>query len=153
MLATATAPDGGQLAFTYDGSLPTSVTWSGAVSGSTAVTYDTDFRVTNQTVNGSHAVSFGYDLDGLLTSAGALGLRRAANNGRLDADSLTAGGATQKTGYSYDAHGALSAMVNTRGTDTLFTTSYVRDSLSRMPTRVWPKGERTMTRSTNIAAA
>ena len=60
------------LGFTYDGSLPKSVTWSGAVSGSNAVTYDADFRVTSQTVNGTNAVSFGYDLDGLLTSAGAV---------------------------------------------------------------------------------
>lgn len=131
-LTNLSAPGGLGLAFTYDGSLPTSVTWSGAVSGSTAVTYDNDFRVTGQTVNGSHAVSFGYDLDGLLTSAGALGLRRAANNGRLDADSIIVGGSTQRTGYSYDAHGALSAMVNVRGSDTLFTTAYVRDSLSRI---------------------
>jgi RHS repeat-associated protein len=131
-LTSLSAPGGLGLAFTYDGSLPTSVTWSGTVTGSTAVTYNTDFRVTNQTVNGSHGVSFGYDLDGLLTSAGALGLRRAANNGRLDADSLTVGGSTQKSGYGYDAHGTLSAMVNTRGNDTLFTTSYVRDSLSRI---------------------
>jgi RHS repeat-associated protein len=79
-------------------------------------------------------VSFGYDLDGLLTSAGALGLRRDADNGRLDADSLTVGDSIQKSGYSYDAHGALSALVNTRGSDTLFTTSYVRDSLSRITT-------------------
>jgi RHS repeat-associated protein len=131
-LTSLTAPGDLGLAFTYDGRLPTSMTWSGTVAGSTAVTYNNDFRVTGQTVNGSHAVSFGYDLDGLLTQAGALGLRRSAANGRLDADSITVAGATQKSGYSYDAHGALSAMVNTRGTDTLFTTSYVRDSLSRI---------------------
>ena len=42
-LSSLSAPGGLGLAFTYDGSLPTSVTWSGAVSGSTAVTYNTDF--------------------------------------------------------------------------------------------------------------
>lgn len=78
------------------------MTWSGAVAGSTAVTYNPDFRVTSQTVNGAQAVSFGYDLDGLLTQAGALGLRRDAQNGRLDADSLTVGGTTLRTGYAYD---------------------------------------------------
>jgi RHS repeat-associated protein len=133
-LTSLSAPGSLGLAFTYDGSLPTSVTWSGTVSGSTAVTYNSDFRVTAQTVNGSHAVSFGYDLDGLLTQAGALGLRRDSTKGRLDADSITVASATQKSGYSYDAHGALSAMVNTRGADTLFTTSYTRDSLSRIVT-------------------
>lgn len=131
-LTSLSGPGGTGLAFTYDGSLPTSVTWSGAVSGSTAVTYNTDFRVVGQTVNGAHAVSFGYDNDGLLTQAGALGLRRAATNGRLDADSLIVGGATQKTGYGYDAHGALSAMASTRASDTLLATGYTRDSLSRI---------------------
>ena len=134
-LTNLSAPGGLGLAFTYDGSLPTSVTWSGAVAGSTAVTYNTDFRVTGQTVNGAHAVSFGYDVDGLLTQAGALGLRRSATNGRLDADSVLVSGATQKTGYGYDSHGALSAMTSTRASgamDTLLATSYVRDSLSRI---------------------
>jgi RHS repeat-associated protein len=131
-LTSLSAPDSLGLAFTYDGSLPKSVTWSGAVSGSTAVTYNTDFQVTAQTVNGGNSVSFGYDSDGLLTSAGALGLRRSATIGRLDADSLIVGGSTQKNDYSYDAHGALSALLAKRGNDTLFRTAYVRDSLSRI---------------------
>ncbi len=131
-LSSLSGPGGTGLAFAYDGSLPTSVTWSGPVSGSTAVTYNNDFRVVGQTVNGTHAVSFGYDLDGLLTQAGALGLRRSAQNGRLDADSLVVGGGTQRTAYGYDAHGALSGMASTQGSDTLFATQYVRDSLSRI---------------------
>lgn len=134
LLTNLSAPGGLGLAFTYDGSLPTSVTWSGAVSGSTAVTYDNNFRVTGQTVNGAHAVSFGYDLDGLLTQAGALGLRRDAQNGRLDADSVLAGAAVQRNAYAYDAHGALSALTSLRDADTLFATSYTRDSLSRITT-------------------
>ena len=131
-LTSLSAPGGLGLAFTYDGSLPKSVTWSGAVSGSTAVTYDPDFRVTAQTVNGAHAVSFGYDLDGLLTTAGALGLKRDAANGRLDADSLIVAGQTQRNAYSYDSHGALASLLAQRGSDTLFRTAYTRDSLSRI---------------------
>jgi RHS repeat-associated protein len=131
-LTSMSAPGGQGLAFAYDGALPTSVTWSGTVSGSTAVAYNSDFRVTSQTVNGANAVSFGYDADGLLTQAGGLGLRRAANNGRLDADSITVAGATQRSTYGYDNHGALNQLTARRGTDTLFATSYVRDSLSRI---------------------
>jgi len=131
-LTSMSAPGGQGLAFTYDGALPTSVTWSGTVSGSTAVAYNSDFRVTSQTVNGANAVSFGYDADGLLTQAGGLGLRRASNNGRLDADSITVSGATQRSTYGYDNHGALNQLTARRGTDTLFATSYVRDSLSRI---------------------
>ncbi|MBX3173812.1 MAG: RHS repeat-associated core domain-containing protein [Gemmatimonadaceae bacterium] len=72
-LTSLSAPGGLGLALTYDGSLPTSLTWSGTVAGS-----------------------------------------------------------TQRTAYSYDSHGALSAMLSRLGTDTLFRTSYTRDSLSRI---------------------
>ena len=135
-LASLSAPESLGLAFTYDGALPKSVTWSGAVSGSTAVTYNNDFRVASQTVNGANSVSFSYDNDGLLTQAGGLGLRRSASIGRVDADSITVSSATQKTAYSYDAQGALSALLATRGTDTLFATTYTRDSLSRITTLI-----------------
>jgi RHS repeat-associated protein len=131
-LTSLSAPGSLGLAFTYDGRLPKSVTWSGTVAGSTAVTYNSDFRVTQQTVNGSNSISFGYDLDGLLTSAGALTLQRAASNGRLDADSLIIGGSTQRNAYTYDSHGALISLLAKRGNDTLFRTSYTRDSLSRI---------------------
>lgn len=127
-LTTLTAPGGNGLTFTYDGSLPTGVTWSGTVSGSTAVTYDANFRVTGQTVNGSNAVTFGYDRDGLLTQAGQLGLARDAQNGRLVADSL--GGA--KSSYAYDSHGALAGMTAAVNGTSLFGTTYTRDSLGRI---------------------
>ena len=127
-LTSLAAPGGNGLAFTYDGSLPKSVTWSGVVSGSMAVSYSNNFQVTSQTVNGGNAVSYGYDLDGLLTQAGALGIRRDATNGRLVADSV----GSQKTTYAYDSHGALLGLVSSVGTDTQMVTAYVRDSLSRI---------------------
>ncbi len=127
-LTTLTAPGGNSLGFTYDGSLPKSVTWSGTVSGSMAVSYNNNFQVTSQTVNGGNAVSYGYDLDGLLTQAGALGIRRDATNGRLVADSV----GSQKTTYAYDSHGALLGLVSSVGTDTQLVTGYVRDSLGRI---------------------
>jgi YD repeat-containing protein len=38
------------LKYTYDGSLPKSVTWKGAVNGSVGVSYNNDFQVTSQIV-------------------------------------------------------------------------------------------------------
>ena len=76
-----TAPDGGSLAYTYDGPLPLSSAWAGAVPGSVVNTYNNDFRLASRSVNGGSTVNFGYDNDGLLTQAGSLALSYNANNG------------------------------------------------------------------------
>jgi RHS repeat-associated protein len=55
---------------TYDGSLPTSVSWEGAVSGSVSVEYNENFQVSAQSVNGSNPIFMYYDYDALLVNAG-----------------------------------------------------------------------------------
>ena len=50
ILTSITAPDGGTLAYTYDGALPMRETWSGAVNGSVGVTYDNNFRISTQSI-------------------------------------------------------------------------------------------------------
>jgi RHS repeat-associated protein len=123
-------PDSTSLTFTYDGFLPTTVTWGGPlVTGSVGVGYDSDFRVTSQTVNGGDSVAFGYDADGLLTAAGALGLKRSSTTGFVERDSIS-----EILGqWTYDPKGALASYTATGSSgDTLFRTGYVRDSLSRI---------------------
>jgi RHS repeat-associated protein len=127
-LSGITAPGGLTLAYTYDGGLPKTVTWGGAVTGSIGVTYNNDFRVTAQTVNGANSLGFGYDADGLLTSAGALGIKRHAQHGLVERDSL----GDLLTVMSYDPHGALASLGTSHQGSPLFQTSYVRDSLSRI---------------------
>ncbi|MBP6669029.1 MAG: hypothetical protein KA180_06240 [Gemmatimonadales bacterium] len=127
-LTSIASPGGDSLKFTYDGAMPTTVTWKGQVNGSVVVGYDNHFRVTSQTVNGANAVGFGYDKDGLLTAAGGLGLRRSATNGLLLADSLN----SVKTSYGYISRGELSAMHSARGGTSLLGSGYVRDSLGRI---------------------
>jgi len=83
-----TAPAGIGLAYSYDGSLLTGTTWSGPVAGSVTRTYDTDFRVSSQSVNGANPVAFTYDADSLLTGAGSLTLTRNAQNGLLTGSTL-----------------------------------------------------------------
>ncbi len=70
-VATISAPGGEALAFGYDGSLVTSTTWSGTVNGTVSQSYDGDFRVASQSVDGAGPQVFAYDQDGLLTQAGA----------------------------------------------------------------------------------
>ncbi|MGH7517999.1 MAG: RHS repeat-associated core domain-containing protein [Gemmatimonadales bacterium] len=133
-LTGLTAPSGVSQGFTYDGMLPKTVTWAGPVAGSVGVGYNSDFRVTSQTVNGANSLTFAYDRDGLLTTAGTLGLKRAGQTGFLERDSLGATGSQVLGVWGYDPKGALASYAASyTGTGTtLFQTSYVRDSLSRI---------------------
>jgi RHS repeat-associated protein len=90
----------GALTYGYDGFLVTSETSTGAVPGSVTWTYDNDFRPATQIVNGS-AVTYGYDLDGILTAAGALTLTPEPATGRLASTAL--GSVT--TSQTYTAYG------------------------------------------------
>lgn len=82
-LDSITAPGAEGLAFTYDGSLPLSTTWSGTVAGSVSRTYDNNFRITSRSVNGGNTIAFTYDNDDLLTAAGAESLTNDPANGLL----------------------------------------------------------------------
>jgi len=87
-VSSVNAPDGIGLAYTYDGALLTGTTWSGPVAGSVTRTYDTDFRVSSQSVNGANPVAFTYDADSLVTGAGNLTLTRNPSNGLLTGTTL-----------------------------------------------------------------
>ena len=87
-VSSLSAPDGIGLAYTYDGSLLTGTTWSGPVAGSVTHTFDADFRVSSQSVNGATPVAFTYDADSLLTGAESLTLTRDASNGLLTGTTL-----------------------------------------------------------------
>ena len=127
-LTSIAAPEGNTLSYTYDGMLPKTVTWAGTVQGSVGVGYNTDFRVTSMTVNGANSLTFGYDDDGLLTSAGVLGIKRHTQHGLPERDSV----GTVKTAWSYSSRAALSRYQATSGASTFFETAYVRDSLDRI---------------------
>ena len=83
-----TSPAGVGLSFTYDGALPLSSTWSGPVAGSVTNVFDNNFRVVSMNVNGANSVAFGYDNDGLLTSAGSQTIARNVGNGLITGTTL-----------------------------------------------------------------
>jgi len=122
------APTGDSLTFSYDGALPTQVRWVGTVAGTVGVTYNNDFRVATQTVNGANALNFAYDRDGLLTGAGAIRLGRSVTNGLLLADTL----GPVRSSYQYTSRGELKGYRVVRSGTTLFGTGYSRDSLGRI---------------------
>jgi YD repeat-containing protein len=71
-VASIASPGGVGISFTYDGSLLLGTTWSGPVAASVTRTYDTDFQVATESVNGGNSITFKYDPDSLFTQAGTL---------------------------------------------------------------------------------
>ena len=65
-LGAMATSSGSSLTFAYDGPLLTQQQWSGPVSGAVSYSYDSDLRIASE-----NGVSYGYDTDGLLTSAGS----------------------------------------------------------------------------------
>ena len=132
-LKTVSTSDGQSLAYTYDGKLPLSATWSGTVAGSVSRTYDNNFRVASESVNGANSVALGYDNDSLLTSAGALTLVRDPTNGTVS----TATFGTLTFTYQYTTYGELKDVTVTQASTPLFEENIPdngvgRDSLGRI---------------------
>jgi RHS repeat-associated protein len=96
---------GTRVDYEYDGPLPTADTWSGDVAGRVSRAFDANAWLVAQTVDGSAAVAFSYDGDGLPTQAGALSITRSAANGLPIASAL---GATSDT-RSYSALGEIAS--------------------------------------------
>ncbi len=131
-LTQATSATGESVAFSRDGSLVTALQWSGAVAGSVQLGYNTDFRITNETVNGAAPIAFAYDADGLLTTAGGLSVQRDSVTGAIAADSIGTVGSTR----SYDANGQPSSLRWSAGGTPFFTRTFTRDSAGRITTAV-----------------
>jgi len=127
-LSTILAPGGEGLAFGYDGLLWTGTTWSGTVAGTVSQTYDDDFRIASQSVDGGSTVSFGYDGDGFLTQAGALVLGRDPLHGLVTGTTL--GSVTTSRGYS--GFGELASDAASFGATAFYANGYLRDALGRI---------------------
>ena len=130
-LESITAPDGGQISYIYDGPLTTGVTWSGTISGEVTQTFNNDFQLESQTVNGDNTVNFGYDQDGLLTQVGDLILTRDQNNGMLIGTTIN----TLTTEYTYNDFGEMIGYQANNGSEELFSSTYTRDKLGRIETK------------------
>jgi RHS repeat-associated protein/uncharacterized repeat protein (TIGR01451 family) len=126
-LSALTDSTGPSLAYTYDGPLVKSVTWSGGVQGSVGYTYTPDFTLGTLEVQGQ-SFAYGYDNDGLLTSAGALSLSRRQDNGLLS--STTLGQVT--TGQQYTPYGEVQTLSAAFGNTSLYSLTLGRDTAGRI---------------------
>ena len=96
-LAGITAPDGGSLAYIYDGFLPTSTVWNGAIAGTVSRAYNNDFQVIGLSV-GTDTIAHTYDNDGLLTGTtlGSITTSTTYNTfGELDTETAAYGSTIQ----------------------------------------------------------
>ncbi len=132
LLTSIAAPGNVHLTFAYDGALVTAQTWSGAVTGSYARTFDASFRVASDSVNGANTIAYGYDNDDLLTSAGAETMTLGATNGLLMGSTL----GSVIDALTYDEYGSIATYAAKYGGTELYSVDYgTRDPLGRISTR------------------
>ena len=131
-VASIASPGGVGLNYTYDGSLLLGTTWSGPVAGSVTRTYDTDFRVATESVNGANPITFQYDPDSLLTTAGALSLTRHPQHGLLTGTTL----GSVADSYTYSTFGELSTYQASYSGLPQLNVQYTRDTLGRITQKV-----------------
>jgi RHS repeat-associated protein len=130
-LASLADSAGASLAFTYDGPLVKSVNWTGPVSGQVQYTYDSDFRLSTLNIAGQ-SFAFGYDPDGLLTSAGSLVLTRNPATGFLAGTMLAGAGGTVSTTVVYNEYGEPSLLSASWDQVPLYSQSLERDHAGRV---------------------
>lgn len=129
MLQGASGNPGSSVAFSYDGILPLSQTWTGIVHGVVAASYDSLLRARTLTVNGGNPISLGYDRDDFLTTVGSLAMTRDAASGRVTSTSL---GSLTTTSVYHDSVGTLMRLTAKVGSSPIFDATYSRDTLGRV---------------------
>ncbi len=127
-LAGINAPGELSLSYEYDGRLLTNVTWSGAVAGSVGQTYNSNYRLVSQSINGSNTISYQRDNNRLLMQVGQLTITRNPTNGivggtTLDniTDTRTINGFAELENYTAFYSGT-----------PIYSADYVRDNLGRI---------------------
>jgi RHS repeat-associated protein len=126
------------LGFGYDGPLLTSLTWTGAVGGTTGATvgfqYAPGFLPKAITINGAAPVTFQYDSDNLLAQvvgASTMTLTRNMSNGLLTGTSISGG---VSDSYQPDPNGRFevySAMLGSASTYTEYVKRYADNRIAQ----------------------
>ena len=93
--------------------------------------HDNFFRIIGESINGQFPVAFGYDNDGLLTSAGAITLHRHPLTGQLDGS--TAG--LVEDVYGRNAHGEVTRYTVRVNNVVVMDVLTPRDALGRIDSR------------------
>jgi RHS repeat-associated protein len=107
----------------------TTTTWSGPVSGSVSRAYDPAGRVATQSVAGGQPITFAYDDDDILTSAGSLSLTPHPQTGVIT--DTTLGAVADHRTYN-DADELTSYQATNNGSPVFATPSLQRDNIGRI---------------------
>jgi len=134
-LSSASISGGEAIAYGYNGPLPTSSTWTGPVAGSVSRTFNNNFWVASQSVNGANTVNLTYDKDGLLTKAGTLTLKRDAKDGVITGSSLAAASDAVNHNTFGEVIGYTAKVKIGATTTTLDKVAYTLDADSRITTK------------------
>ncbi len=111
----------------YDGDLLTGVTFSGGQKGTVAYAYDAKFQVKEVKVN-SESMAYGYDKDGLLTSAGALQVNRDKTSGFIQSTTL----GSVNSSMAYSPFGEMGKHEVSANGQSLYSESLTFDDLGRV---------------------
>jgi RHS repeat-associated protein len=123
------AVSGGEaIAYSYDGPLPTGSTWTGTVAGSIARSFNNNFWVTSQNINGANSVAFTYDKDGLTSKAGLLTLAHNAKTGLYTGSTL----ASAKDTIAYNTFAEPTTYTAKHLTAIQYKVIYTRDNMGRI---------------------
>lgn len=117
-----------KIAYGYNGPLRTKSTWTGTIAGSVGRSYNNNFWVTGQTINGANGVAFQHDNDGLLTKAGSLAIKRSSKNGLITGTTLGAATDTR----SYNGFGELIGYTASIEGVTAYSVQFTRDADGRI---------------------
>jgi RHS repeat-associated protein len=127
----SSSADGVTIMYGWDGFLPTSISWQGAVTGSVTRAFDADLRLTTERVNGVDPVIHDYDDDGLLSQAGMAFITRHPQTGLPETITLY----DAVTTFTYSDFGELRTQRTTVDGALVHEEVYVRDHLGRITTR------------------
>ena len=122
------------MAFTYDGSLLTSLSQTGELNATLEFAYNSDFDITSLTYAGG-AVLYSYDNDGLLTGAGDFTIERDANNGLLLAVSDVGNGGALALSREFTQFGEQAGSSVTVNGSELFAWEVERDNAGRITSK------------------
>jgi RHS repeat-associated protein len=140
-LASASIPSGEAITYGYNGPLPSSSTWSGTVAGSVSRTFNNNFWMASQSLNGANPINFTFDNDGLVTKAGAMTITRDLSDGLITATTL---GSVTDT-RNYNTFGELTGYSAKYKTTNLYAVTYTRDADGRIASKVETINGRTTT--------
>ncbi|MHB1012925.1 MAG: RHS repeat domain-containing protein [Desulfobacteria bacterium] len=121
-----------RLSFTYDGSLPTGVTFAGVANGQYRFFYDNNFFVTGYSLDGGPVQMLVRDADGLLTSHGPFTITRSGPAGAPNA--LTDG--TLNVTYAYDSFGRLATRTHTVAGTPVYRMQMAYDDVGRIRQKI-----------------